>query len=133
MNNKKLTVIRALTALGLCALICLITAILLLNPTENTLLPCALNKTFGIHCATCGATRAVYYFFTFQFKKAFYYHAYFVTLSPLLAYIITGFCVNVFAGKKVVPFPKPRWYYLVAFFAGLLCFGVLRNFTMVIY
>ena len=107
--------------------------VIIANPSENTLIECAIYKKLHLHCPTCGATRAAYYFFTFRFGKAFYYHAFFTAVSPFAAFVAAGAAVNGIAGKKIVPLPEFRWVYPVVFLAGLLLFGILRNFTATIY
>ena len=123
---------RTSAILFIAAAVAAIVAVVLLDPTKNTLYTCFYREVFHIHCPTCGATRAVYYFFTLKFKTAFYYHAYFVATSPLLAYAGAAFVINNLVGKKVVPI-KLKWYYFVIYVAGLLVFAVFRNFTTVIY
>ena len=130
--ERKLRLLRVLTAIGIGALITAIVVVLLLNPTDDEGIRCGLRRTFHLKCMTCGATRAVYYFFTLQLGKAFYYHAYFVALSPIMAYIGLAFSLNVFFGKRVFPL-KLRWWYLVAFAVGLAVFGVIRNFIPIVY
>ena len=124
---------RAATVAALLAFAGAIAFVVIADPTENTLFPCVYNKTFHVHCPTCGATRAAYYFFTFRFGKAFYYHAYFTALSPVIGYAVIAVSVNNFADRKVLPLPKRGWVYIVVFIAGLICFGAARNFTRVIY
>jgi hypothetical protein len=130
--NKKLRLLRILTAIGLGALIAAVVFVLIFNPTENFMGECFYRRYLHLKCSTCGATRAVYYFFTLRFGKAFYYHAYFTVLSPVMAYVALAFCVNVFCGKRVLPL-RLRWWWAVVFIGGLIAFGILRNFTAVIY
>lgn len=124
---------RVLTATGLGALIVGVILVVVLNPTENTLIPCQYYAMTKLKCLTCGGTRMVYYFFTLQLDKAFYYHAYFTVTSPLIAYALAVITVNVFAGRRVLPYPK-RWYiYIAVYFVGLAIFGVARNFIPYFY
>ena len=130
--DKKLKLLRVFTVISIGALTTAIIAVLILNPTDDDGIRCGLRKVFYIKCMTCGATRAVYYFFTLQFGKAFYYHAYFTALSPVMAYVAISFSVNVFLGKKVMPL-KLKWWYLIAFAVGLTVFGIVRNFIPYVY
>ncbi len=131
--KTKVKIIRAVTIICIGALITAIIGVLILNPTENEFYTCWYRENLHIKCLTCGGTRAVYYFFTFQIGKAFYYHAYFTALSPLIGYVIIGLGVNGVVGKRLVPMPKFRWFYPVLFVVGLVVFGVIRNFTGFIY
>lgn len=134
MHFKSKSVCRALTVTAVIAAVAAVIFVVLRNPTENTILPCMYNKLFHIKCATCGATRAVYYFFTFDFAKAFYYHAYFTVLSPIIGYVLLALAVNGIAYKRIMPLPKRFWWiYPAVFIAGLIIFGVVRNFTAVVY
>lgn len=131
--NKKLAVMRVLTAIGLGALIVGVVFVVAFNPTEKNLFPCQFYKLTQIKCPTCGATRMVYCFFTLQLGKAFYYHAYFTVTSPLVGYALITLVVNVFKGRRVLPYPK-RWYiWLAVYFCGLATFGVVRNFIPYFY
>ena len=130
---KANTVKRVITLAALCIAVAGVAFVVIANPTENELFICAYNRVLHLHCPTCGATRAVYYFFTFKFREAFYYHAYFVSLSPVGAYLSVAAAVNGVAGRKIIPLPRFHWVYPVAFLAGLFVFGILRNFTPVIY
>ena len=130
--DKKLRLLRVFTALGIGALIIAIITVLITNPTDDEGIRCAFRKTLHLKCMTCGATRAVYYFFTLQIGKAFYYHAYFTALSPIMAYVAISFSVNVFLGKKVLPLKLKVWQ-LIAFAVGLGVFGIVRNFIPQIY
>ena len=129
---RKTTVIRLITVFCLAAISLAIAFVVITFDRHGELYPCAINGKFHLHCPTCGTTRAVYYFFTLRFKEAFYYHAYFVSLSPLMAYAVIALCVNGIAAKKIMPLPF-KWYYPVIFIAGLFLFGIFRNFTSVIY
>ena len=120
---------RALAAVAVGALITAIAVVLIVNPTDGGFPECPYRK-LNFKCTSCGATRAVYYFFTLQFGKAFYYHAYFTLTSPLVAYYIVAIFVNAFACKRVLPI---WWQVAFGYVLGLVAFTVLRNFTDVIY
>jgi hypothetical protein len=75
----------------------------------------------------------VYCLATFQFGKAFYYHAFFVCTLPVLAYIFLTLTVNLFMGKKVVPYPKNYPFYLYVYLGLYIAFAIFRNFVTFIY
>ncbi len=133
MIKNKTSAVRYLTIFAIIVCVSAIVFVVVRFNTAGGLIPCMVNKVFNINCPTCGATRAVYYFFTLHFAEAFYYHAYFVTLSPIFAYLAIAFSVNGIVGRKIIPLPAFKWYYPVIFLLGLMAFGVLRNFTDVIY
>ena len=134
MKVNKLKLIR-LTIIGFyLACIALFVYVMVRNPLENDIYH--LFGHFGdlkYHCPSCGATRAVYCLATLQFGKAFYYHAFLTVTSPILAYIIITLTVNLFAGKKIIPYPKRYAVYLYVYLGLYIAFAVFRNFTDVIY
>ena len=134
MKIKKLTVIRAGIICFYFACILFLVYILIKKPVENDvyhILGHFIETDF--HCPSCGLTRAVYCLATFQFKKAFYYHAFFVCTSPFIAYTVITLTVNLFFAKKIIPYPKKYYVYLYVYLGLYLAFAVLRNFTTVIY
>ena len=135
MKFNKLKLIR-LTIIGF-YLACLLFFIYVMvkNPLEND-----IYHIFGhvvemknFHCPSCGATRAVYCLATFQFGKAFYYHAFLTVTAPILAYIFLTLTVNLFAGKKIIPYPKNYAVYLYVYLGLYLAFAVFRNLVDFIY
>ncbi len=104
------------------------------NPLENDIYHIMGHFTESdFHCPSCGLTRAVYCIATFQFGKAFYYHAFFTSTLPILGYIFLTLTVNLFMGKKIIPYPKKYPVYLYVYLGLYIAFAVLRNFTSVIY
>lgn len=116
--------------------VCLVFAgyIYFFNPLENDLYGGILfhSKT-KFHCPSCGLTRAVYCLMKFDFKLAFYYHAFFVCTLPFLAYLLLTLCVNLFFNKKIIPYPKHYQIYLYAYLGLYVAFAIFRNFTTAIY
>lgn len=49
---------------------------------------CFFKLIYGIPCPGCGSTRALYYLFKFNIKKALYYHPLILFIFPLLLLII---------------------------------------------
>ena len=135
MKFNKLKLIR-LTIIGF-YLACLLFFIYVMvkNPLEKDIYHILghVVEMKDFHCPSCGLTRAVYCMATFQFGKAFYYHAFFTVTSPILAYIFLTLTVNLYAGKKIIPYPKRYSIYLYVYLGLYLAFAVFRNFTDVIY
>ncbi len=112
------------------ALIAAVALVLIVNPTgggKGILPGCILYELTGIKCTTCGATRAVYCFFTFDFANALKYHALFTVTSPLMVYFYLGYFVNSVAGRRIIPMPKYKDWNLYALFGVLLVFMLVRN------
>ena len=132
-KNKKVIAIRC-AIVGFYA-ICIAFAIYLCfaNPIENDIYGFLIHKKSVIHCPACGLTRSVYSLMRFDFKNAFYYHAFFVSTLPLLGYIVLTLTVNLFANKKIMPYPKRYQIILYAYLFAFIAFSILRNFTSVIY
>lgn len=133
MQKGKLFWLRAAIIAFFAACIFFIAYVLIKNPFENDLYAGFSHDKTLFHCPSCGATRALYCFFTLNFKGAFYYHAYFTVLSPVFLYIIITLGVNLFFQKRIIPYPKRFAIYLYALLILLIIFTVIRNFTTVIY
>lgn len=135
MAIKKQNVLRAVIIGFYTACLLFLIYLLIRNPLENDIYHFfGHNATQnGYHCPSCGLTRAVYCLMTFQFGLAFYYHAFFVCTSPFLAYVILTLTVNLFFGKKILPYPKKYYVYLYVYLGLYVAFAILRNFTTVIY
>jgi len=130
MSGKKFKITAVISWLAFAALL---VAVYIYNPADKKETFCWINRTTGLHCPGCGATRAVYYLMRFNFKKAFYYHAYGAVIAPFVLYVGVALTVNLFAGKKILFLPKFNWAYYYVPLALLMVFTVLRNFTAVIY
>lgn len=103
------------------------------DPIKNDIYGFAVHNEEVFRCPSCGLTRAVYSLMRFDFVSAFYYHAYFAVTFPFWGYAAVTLSVNLFAGKKIMPYPKRYAVYLWIAFALWMLFTVLRNFTSVIY
>lgn len=103
------------------------------NPIENNVYGFFLHDERYFHCPSCGATRAFYCLLKFDFKSAFYYHAFFTVFSPVLAYVAVCLTVNLWCGKKIIPYPGHYSAYLYALLGLWMIFTVIRNFTDVVY
>ena len=108
MKNNKLKLIRLAIIGFYLACILFFIYVMVKNPLEKDIYHILghVVEMKDFHCPSCGLTRAVYCLATFQFGQAFYYHAFFTVTSPILAYIFLTLTVNLFAGKKIIPYPK---------------------------
>ena len=132
-SNKKIIAIRCVIILFY--LLCALFAVYLYfaNPIDNDIYGFLIHQKSVIHCPSCGLTRSVYSLMHLNFKMAFYYHAFFVCTLPILCYIILTVTVNLFANKKIMPYPKRYSLFLYAYLFALIAFTIFRNFTTVIY
>ena len=132
-SNKKIIAIR-LTII-LFYLLCALFAIYLYfaNPIDNDIYGFLIHQKSVIHCPSCGLTRSIYSLMHFDFKGAFYYHAFFVCTLPILGYLILTLTVNLFANKKIIAYPKRYSLFLYCYLFALIAFTIFRNFTSVIY
>lgn len=133
MQKGKIFWLRAAIIAFYAACIFFIAYVLIKNPFKSEFYAGFSHDKSLFHCPSCGATRAIYCFFTLDFKGAFYYHAYFTALSPIFLYIMITLSVNLFFQKTIIPYPKRFAIYLYALLFLLVAFTVLRNFTSVIY
>lgn len=133
MRKKDLKRVRAAIILFYAVCTLFFVYVMVSNPLKRNIYGWLMHDPSKFHCPSCGLTRAVYCLATFDFKHAFYYHALFTVLSPVLAYIVLTLTVNLFAGRKIIPYPKHYPVYLWIIFGLYIAFGVLRNFTDVVY
>ena len=91
-------------------------------------IPCLFNKLFGIKCAGCGMTRAMFALFSLDIKGA---HEYNLLILPMLAYIVwfVGRIIHRFARHKESPFDVKPYAVHFVMAALLLIYGVLRNIS----
>ena len=131
----KKSLILTRTAIILFYAVCLILLIhvLVKNPLKNNVYGFKLHDSAVFCCPSCGLTRAVYCLFTLKIKSAFYYHAFFTVFSPVIAYVMLTLTVNLFACKKVIPYPKRYGVYLWVLFGLWMAFTVIRNLTPFIF
>ena len=132
-SNKKIIAIRC--TIVAFYLLCISFAIYLyfVNPFEKDIYGFLIHQKSIIHCPSCGLTRSVYSLMHFDFKSAFYYHAFFVCTLPILGYILLTLTINLFCGKKIIPYPKRYSLFLYAYLFALIVFTIFRNFTSIIY
>jgi len=103
------------------------------NPIDNNVYGFFIHDERFWHCPACGLTRAVYCLMRFDFLNAFYYHACFVILLPIIAYTAVCLSINLWVGRTVIPYPKKYSLIMWICFGMWMAFSVLRNFTMIIY
>lgn len=133
MASKKTIAIRCGIIFFYCLCLFFVVYLYFSNPLEENIYGFLIHQKSLIHCPSCGLTRSIYLLMHFDFKGAFYYHAFFVCTFPILGYIILTLTVNLFAGKKIIPYPKRYSLFLYAYLFALIAFTVIRNFTAVIY
>ena len=105
----------------------------LAKPFDSERTICPINGLFGLHCLTCGATRAAYSLIFFDFKSAFYYNALFTVVIIPFAVFGLLYTVNFAFNKRVVPLPRIKAYYFIVGAAICAVFTILRNITDIIY
>lgn len=133
MTDKKKIYLRCaivffwVTALTLAIYVCI------KNPIENNVYGILIHNENLFHCPSCGLTRAVYSLMRLDFKSAFYYHAYFTVTAPVWCYAMFCLSVNLWANRKIIPYPKKYTVVLWVLFAGWMLFSILRNFVEFIY
>jgi hypothetical protein len=88
---------------------------------------CFLYSVTGLYCAGCGTVRSAYLLLHLRFIEAFRENPLFIVLLPFAAYILFGFTVNMWLGRKAVPqvFNKTGW--AIALVILLFIYSVLRN------
>ena len=119
---------RLLLAVGILFLFSCAVFMYLNDPlTTKVYPPCVLKTVTGLNCAGCGTVRASYSLLHLEISEAFLKNPLFVLLIPVALYIMIGFTVNTWVGKRVIPqaFNKVGWVKALAVF--LLVYSVLRN------
>ena len=126
--KHRLAIVRAVIILAFVAFVGLCVYVYFGNPIKNSLFPCGIKRRTGISCPSCGITRWLYSMLKFNFKDAFYYHAFLTVAFPLIAYILASFAVNLFVDKKIIPYiPHGLAVYIVCI-VGFAVFAIARNF-----
>ena len=92
---------------------------------------CFFYSHFGIECVTCGATRCVYSFFSFDFKAAFLYNQYIFLLIIYAIILFAALNLAAIGIKKAKTLCRAllSWYAFVS--VGVLClvFALVRFFA----
>lgn len=107
--------------------------VFLSDPIGNDIYGFFIHDESAFHCPSCGLTRAAYCLMKLDFAGALYYHAYFTVISPVLAYSFICLTANLWAGKKIVSYPKNYPVILWVTFSLWMIFTVIRNFTDCFY
>ena len=101
------------------------------SAAEVSWLPrCSLHEFTGLHCPSCGNTRATYALLHGDIAGAFRQNAAFVIALPFLAFgAARVWMACVFPGKlKPLPF-RWRYSYSILLIGLVVLFGVLRNLS----
>lgn len=119
--------------LPVCAAAAILVFARLSDPFANDTVFCFVNRVSGLHCGTCGLTRAAYCLTEGDIRGAFYYHFLFAAgLIPAIL-LSTAYLVNFSAGKRAIPLPRPRWAYFYVLLALFVAFLIFRNATDIVY
>lgn len=130
---KKTVLVRAAVICVSAACLIFLTVLFFSDPINKDFYGVFVHSQGAFHCPACGLTRAVYCAMHLDFRSAFYYHAYFTALFPVLTYIAVCLAVNLFFGRKIVPYPKNAAVGLYTLLALLVVFTIVRNFSSAIY
>ncbi len=133
LSGRKRMLVRVAIVAFWFAVIAFSIYVFLSDPIENDIYGFFIHDESTFHCPSCGLTRSAYCLMKFDFAGAFYYHAYFTVISPVLAYSLICLTANLWTGKKIVPYPKNYRAILWVTFSLWMIFTVIRNFTDCFY
>lgn len=120
-------------AFPVCAAAAIFVFARLSDPFADDTVFCFVNRASGLHCGTCGLTRAAYCLTEGDIRGAFYYHFFFAAgLIPAIL-LSTAYLVNFSAGKRAIPLPRPKWAYFYLLLALFVAFLIFRNATDIVY
>lgn len=103
------------------------------DPVENDIYVFFIHDESAFHCPSCGMTRATYCLMLLDFAGALYYHAFFTVAFPITAYCLICLTTYLWAGKRVLPYPKNYRAILWVLFSMWMIFTVIRNFIDCLY
>ncbi len=132
-DKKKMYIMRGAIVAFWLAAVAFAVYVYIKDPIENNVYGFLIHDESLFHCPSCGLTRAVYSLMRFDIASAFYYHAYFTVTSPIWAYTLVCLTVNLWNGKRVIPYPS--WYKIALWvlFGLFMAFTVFRNFVGFVY
>lgn len=119
---------RGMIVWGLPAVILAAVLILLVrNPGEDGLIPCAFYGMTGYYCTGCGATRALYALLHGNLLPAFSFNLFLMIWLPLPAYAMLEYWLRRLLRRPVLPRIKGwRWIFILMAATSVI-FLVLRN------
>ncbi len=89
-------------------------------------IPCIFNLVTKLHCPGCGISRMFFALAKLDFKAAFGYNAYIMTVGPVAAiFVIRHYWLYVLKGKRKET--KLETVLLVIALILAIAFGILRN------
>lgn len=89
-------------------------------------IPCVLNLITGLHCPGCGISRMFISLASFDFKAAFSYNAFVMTVGPIAAiFVIRHYVIYILKGSQKSD--KFETVFLVICLILMIIFGILRN------
>ena len=88
--------------------------------------PCVLHSLTGLHCPGCGISRMFISLASLDFKAAFSYNAYVMTVGPIAAvFILKHYIIYVLKGNKKIG--KLENALLIIALILAIVFGIIRN------
>ncbi len=89
-------------------------------------IPCVFNLLTGLHCPGCGISRMFISLFSLDFKAAFSYNAYIMTVGPVAAvFAVRHYVIYILKGQKNTG--RLETVLLIIALVLAILFGVLRN------
>ncbi len=89
-------------------------------------IPCIFNLVTGLHCPGCGISRMFISLFSLDFKTAFSYNAFIMTVGPIAAiFVLRHYIIYVLKGNQKNS--KLETFLLIITLVLAVAFGILRN------
>lgn len=89
-------------------------------------IPCVFNLVTGLHCPGCGISRMFISLASLNFKAAFQYNAYVMSVGPIAAiFVLRHYIIYILKGNQKSD--KLETVLLVIALILAIAFGVLRN------
>ena len=90
-------------------------------------IPCFLHLLTGLHCPGCGISRMFISLFSLDFKAAFSYNAYAMTVGPIAAIFVLRHYIKYILNGPQQKSEKLETVLLIIALALAILFGILRN------
>ncbi len=89
-------------------------------------IPCVFNLLTGLHCPGCGISRMFVSLASLDFKAAFGYNAYIMTVGPVAAiFAVRHYVIYILKGQKNTG--RLETVLLIIAFVLMVIFGIIRN------